>query len=276
MTTPNALPALLSDPGGGSLNLSLPPGTLVDTTADGAPWPEPLLWFARQPANAAGWLALRAARSVGLLPVLIEAGGSSAPGGPGRWNLLPAMMSSPADHDAGEVLADLWDVDGDIDDDPEEWEEVLAPYRAGYPGLAPRRDPDAEPDDRAADVAATSLAAGELDEPRLALVPAARSADIPAAIGWCGPLNHENDVARLCAVLRSWEDRFGIRVVALTHDLLTVSVAAPPRTQVEAEQVAAEHFAFCPDNITQGYYETLREYAAKAVLGRHVWHFWWD
>lgn len=273
MTTPNALRALLSDPGGGSLNLSLPPGTLVDTTEDGVPWPEPLLWFSQLPANAAGWRALRSAASAGLLPVLIEVGDRRVPGGPAGWGLRPGMMSSPADHDAGEVLADLWD--GDLEE-LEERDELLAPYGAGRPGLAPRRDPETDPDDRAAEVAAGILAAGDLDDPRLALVPAARSADIPAAIGWCGPLNHENDVARLCAVLRSWEDRFGVRVVALTDDLLTVSVAAPPRTQEETEQVAAEHFAFCPDNITQGYHETLRGYAAKALLGRHVWHFWWD
>ncbi|WJY41156.1 DUF4253 domain-containing protein [Streptomyces sp. P9-2B-2] len=45
---------------------------------------------------------------------------------------------------------------------------------------------------------------------------------------------------------------------------------------VKAKAVAAEHYAFCPDNIVQGHHETLRTYAAKAVLDRHVWHFWWD
>ncbi|MER5184890.1 DUF4253 domain-containing protein [Streptomyces sp. NPDC002896] len=44
----------------------------------------------------------------------------------------------------------------------------------------------------------------------------------------------------------------------------------------EAKAVAAEHYTFCPDNIVQGHHETLRTYAAKAVLDRHVWHFWWD
>jgi hypothetical protein len=80
----------------------------------------------------------------------------------------------------------------------------------------------------------------------------------------------------MCSVLRSWEDRFGIRVVALTFDQLVLSVAAPPTTQAEAEAVAAEHFAFCPDNIAQGHHETLQEYAAHEIVGRRIWSFWWD
>ncbi|WP_405997101.1 DUF4253 domain-containing protein [Streptomyces sp. NBC_00829] len=49
-------------------------------------------------------------------------------------------------------------------------------------------------------------------------------------------------------------------------DQLVVSVAAPPHTQTEAEAVAAEHLAFCPDNLTQGPHTALREYATHAVL----------
>lgn len=107
-------------------------------------------------------------------------------------------------------------------------------------------------------------------------MPARRSADIPAAIGWTGPVNHENDVARLCAVLRSWEDRFGIRVVALTFDQLVLSVAAPPTTEAEAEAVAAEHFAFCPDNIWQGTTDGTRASYARTLLDAPLWSFWWD
>ncbi|MEW2495099.1 DUF4253 domain-containing protein [Streptomyces nodosus] len=268
-TLPNPLPRLATDPSGRALGLELPPGRLIDATDDG-PWHEPLLWHAGPPAALGDWarLGARGAR-VGLLPVLVETGGSQ--GGPERWELMPGEMSYPGDHDAAEVLAAFW---GDEDD---ELPEFLAPFGLGWPGLAaaPRRE--AEPGARAAEVAEVLLGSGSWPtEPRLALVPARRSADIPAAIGWSGPLNHENDVARLCAVLRSWEDRFGIRVVALGFDQLVLSVAAPPTTPAEAETVAAEHFAFCPDNITQGHHPTLREYAGHEVLGRPVWSFWWD
>lgn len=259
---PNPLPKLAADPTGRTLGLDLPPGTLVDATADG-PWLEPLLWYADEPAAPGTWAELLPARAAaGLHPVLIEAGAEYK--GLDHWELAPALMSYPGDHDPEDILAELWESAAD-----EEWPGLA-------PAPAPAPDGGTDPDTRAAEVAARLVDGGALRNSRAALVHARRSADIPASIGWCGPLNHENDVAALCSVLRSWEDRFGIRVVALTFDQLTLSVAAPPRTQEEAEAVAAEHFAFCPDNIEQGHHSTLSAYARHEVLDQHAWNFWWD
>ncbi|KUO14477.1 DUF4253 domain-containing protein [Streptomyces dysideae] len=264
-TLPNPLPKLTTDPTGSALGLHLPPGSLVDATVDG-PWHEPLLWLADDMAAPGNWAALEAARrNAGLLPVVLEVGDRH--GGPDVWDLLPGDMSYPGDHDAEEVLADLWD---ECAADDEEW-----PGLADTPASTSASD---DPDTVAAEIADTLLEAGggPLKDPRLALVPARRSADIPAAIGWTGPANHENDTARLCAVLRSWEERFGIRVVALGFDHLLVSVAVPPTTLAEAEAVAAEHFAFCPDNILQSSDPTLHAYAERRLLNQPAWHFWWD
>jgi hypothetical protein len=259
-TLPNPLPRLASDPSGRSLGLQLPPGRLIDAPEED-PSGEPLLWHAEQSAAPGNWAALgsRAGRA-GLLPVLVDLGG--AQGGPQEWELMPAEVSYPGDHDAEEVLAEFWEED--------------APEGAEWPGLADAPALVADPELRAAE-AADSLADGRpwLKEPHLALVPARRSADIPAAIGWSGPVNHEEDVARLCAVLRSWEDRFGIRVVGLGFNDLVLSVAAPPTSLEEAEAVAAEHFAFCPDNITQKGPGGLRAYA-EGLVGERAWTFWWD
>ncbi|CAM5705281.1 DUF4253 domain-containing protein [Streptomyces aurantiogriseus] len=271
-TLPNPLPKLASDPSGRSLGLQLPPGRLIDTTDEG-PWHEPLLWHADKEAAPGTWNALGAQTArVGMLPVLVDVGGPQ--GGLADWELMPGEMSYPGDHDPDDVLAEYWE-----DNAEEELAEEIEPFGPDWPGLAPAASPTATPDARAAQIA-DSLTDGTrtwLEEPHLALVPARRSADIPAAIGWTGPLNHENDVARLCAVLRSWEDRFGIRVVALGFDTLTVSVAAPPATLAEAEAVAAEHFAFCPDNLARNGDgpDTLRAYAEE-LIGEHAWSFWWD
>ncbi|MEU6848598.1 DUF4253 domain-containing protein [Actinacidiphila alni] len=271
---PNPLPHLAADPTGAALDLRLPPGSLVDTTHEGR-WHEPLLWYADGPATADTWRSLLPARAAGLQPVLIEAGAPHSKG-PSGWDLMPELTSYPGDHDAEEVLAGFWtDLLEDVAEEGEE-DEVLAPYGTQWPGLATALAPAVDPDEAAAAITADLVTTDWLEKPHAALVHARRSADIPAALGWSGPLNYENDPARLCAVLRSWEDRFGIRVVALAFDRLTLTVAAPPRTQEEAEAVAAEHYAFCPDNIDQGTYETLREYAAKAVLDVHTWSFWWD
>ncbi|MDQ0959929.1 hypothetical protein QFZ66_003807 [Streptomyces sp. B4I13] len=259
-TLPNPLPKLASDPSGRSLGLQLPPGRLIDATDEG-PWHEPLLWHAQRSAAPGNWTALgaRSARA-GLLPVLVDLGGSQ--GGPQDWELAPGEMSYPGDHDAEDVLVEYWE---ECAADGEEW-----------PGLAGGLTLASDPDVRAAQVA--DALAGEggslFAAPHLALVPARRSADVPAALGWTGPANHENDTARLCAVLRSWEDRFGIRVVGLGFDVLVLSVAAPPATSAEAAAVAAEHFAFCPDNVLQGDGD-LASYAER-LAGEHAWSFWWD
>ncbi|MET9445144.1 DUF4253 domain-containing protein [Streptomyces sp. NPDC006610] len=260
-TLPNFLLKLALDPSGQALGLDLPPGMVLDETDDG-PLDEPLLWYADVRAESGGWALVEPARrTVGLLPVIVEAGDGHH--GPDDWELAPGDMSYPGDHDADEVLAGLWE---ECAADGEEW-----------PGTAAVVEGGADPDTVAARVAEVLLGdGGPLKDPRLALVPARRSADIPAAIGWTGPVNHESDAGRLSAVLRSWEDRFGIRVVVLGFDHLLVSVAAPPTTPEEAEAVAAEHFAFCPDNVWQGAHTDLRAYARHRVLGQEAWHFWWD
>ncbi|HEY5832825.1 DUF4253 domain-containing protein [Streptomyces sp.] len=254
---PNPLPRLAADPAGSALGLGLPPGKLIDATADG-PWHEPLLWYADGPAEPDAWTSLLPARAAGLHPVLIDAGRDYA--GLDHWELAPDEMSYPGDHDPEDVLADIWEEYHDGD----------------WPGIAAAGSPETDPDIRAAEVAAALIKDGTLTSPRAALVHARRSADIPAAIGWCGPLNHQNDVARLCSVLRSWEDRFGVRVLALGYDTLALSVAAPPRTLEAAEAVAAEHYAFCPDNLDQGHHTTFADYARHVLLNAPAWHFRWD
>ncbi|MFD4021401.1 DUF4253 domain-containing protein [Streptomyces sindenensis] len=290
-TLPNPLPSLASS------GLDLPPGSLVDATLDG-PWHEPLLWYADGPATPRDWPDLRAAgRRVGLLPVLVT--GGSRDQWPEDWDLCPDDTSYPGDHDADEVLAGYWtdyaddepgegtaadetgEASGEDEKNGEDGEGGEQPGGAGsWPGLAPVpvREAPEDPDAVAAGLAGVIAADADawLGGARIALVPARRSADIPAAIGWSGPMNHENDVARLCAVLRSWEDRYDARVVVLGFDTMIVSVGRPPGTIEEARALAAEHYAFCPDNIDQSPPYDLDAYAEKAVLNQEAWSFWWD
>ncbi|MFC4503855.1 MULTISPECIES: DUF4253 domain-containing protein [Streptomyces] len=256
-TLPNPLPHLATDPSGRSLGLQLPLGRLIDATTG-----EVVLWHAEQQAAPGTWKALgRPAGRAGLLPVLVDLGGGQ--GGPEEWELVPAAMSYPGDHDADEVLAEYW-------------AEVAAEEDGGWPGLAAGLTLTAAPDARATEVAdALSEGVPGFKEPHLALVSARRSADLPAAVGWTGPANHEEDVARVCAVLRSWEDRFGIRVVALGFDRLYVSVAAPPADLAQARAITAEHFAFCPSSVLPDTDATLTAYA-EDLVGNHTWSFWWD
>jgi len=72
--------------------------------------------------------------------------------------------------------------------------------------------------------------------------------------------------------------------IAITHAVLhrprptmsaNLSIAAAPTTIEEAVNVAAEHFAFCPDNIWQGHTPNLTAYAGR-LLDSPLWSFWWD
>ncbi len=234
-TLPNPLPDLASS------GLVLPPGSLVDATLDG-PWHEPLLWYADGPATPRDWPDLReSGRRLGLLPLLVTGGRRDQ--WPEDWDLCPDDTSYPGDHDAEEVLAGYWADHVDHADDKtgdelgdgaaaDDHDEDTPAPGSSWPGLAPAPAREAAED---ADTVAAGLAgvvAADADAwlggARIALVPARRSADIPAAIGWSGPMNHENDVARLCAVLRSWEDRYDARVVVLGFDTMIVSVGRPP------------------------------------------------
>ena len=100
----------------------------------------------------------------------------------------------------------------------------------------------------------------------------ALSADIPAVLGWTGACTYPNwDLAGLCSVLRSWEDRFGAVLVGLGPDRLRLSVERPPRYPEQARQLAGEHYGLAPDVIDQD-----PEAYAELLFSRREWDFWWN
>jgi len=252
---------------GKSLSVTLPPGELV--------WPDlafpqctppagPALWISDDPAPPGLWSRLRAEHHhSGLWPVLLD--DTAQPWAEGQ--IAPEPVTDIDTYDPAAFLAEVWAdhraAVGRGDDLPE-----LAPYGRTCPGLAEAGTPLADPGTLADEVALGLRGA------RLGLVAARRGADVPAVIGWQGAVNHNTWIAPLSAVLRGWEDRFGIRVIGLGFNTLDVSVAAPPRTYEHALHVAAEHWAFCPDTVTQGPGD-LEGYAAQ-ILGATTWSFWWD
>jgi hypothetical protein len=145
------------------------------------------------------------------------------------------------------------------------------PFGSGFPGLAP---PGAGHDDIRELALEQAADAESLHTGRLAVVPVPRPADVVTAIGWTGPCNYGRDLADLSAVLRSWEERFGAVVVRIGRATLWLSVAAPPRSARHAQEVAAEHFAFCRD-VDWEDPRPLRTYAS-GLIGRSTWRFWWD
>lgn len=108
-------------------------------------------------------------------------------------------------------------------------------------------------------------------EATLILVPAADGAEALASAGWDGPVNHDNDTAKLAAVVRDWRRRFGVTVFAVEQGTLHLAVASPPATAEYARLVANEHFAFCAELVGNH----LDEYADR-LINAEQWTFWWD
>jgi hypothetical protein len=263
---------------GRTLSVSLPPGRAV--VSDEGNGDAPAFWLSDRPAPPGMWARLRAEHTrSGLWPLLLDGRRHDEDFRPwGNGEVLPEEMSSPDLHDPADLLSSWWDSHTRIDDDDRlgaaERLAVTAPYGRRWPGLtsppAVRTDPDRASDDFADELLTTY---GSM---RLGLVAADRGADAVTVAGWTGPTNYTNDTAEISAVLRDWEHRFGTRVVGVGFATLFLSVAAPPADREEALAVAAEHFAFCPDNIWQGREPAPLAAYAERLIDNGSWAFWWD
>jgi hypothetical protein len=277
------------------LAAGLPGGRLIAPDpgfAAGEPVTRPVLWVSDDPVPDAGrwWARLVSQHRVsGLWPLLLIAVpdlGAALMGGDTHtsagWPSRPARPWQTGE--LAPVPPDL--VDG-IDPDmvlARGWDEATGggfgfddampglPYRR-WPGMAGPAAMSGDPDQHAAEVAAalngTAGLTGSAEEPYLGLVPAVDGAAAIAACGWLSPAG---ETAGTAAVIRSWQDRFGARLLSLGTGTLAVSVAWPPSTLEHARRVAAEHLAFCNDlaNLID-----FGDYA-QSLVDAGAWTLWWD
>jgi hypothetical protein len=184
-------------------------------------------------------------------------------GGPGRpWDSLEFGSGTVAEIDelnVDEVLADWWAYKWN-----EDAPELVEPFGREFPGLAPPTRGRSSFDDALRDVAASPR--------RIGLVVADRPADIVGLVGWS---RATGEAAKLSAVLRSWEERFDAKLVRLGFDTMVLPVGRPPRSLEEALPIAAEHYVFDIENVSQGV-GSVRRFAAEELVGASSWSFWWD
>jgi hypothetical protein len=159
----------------------------------------------------------------------------------------------------------------DYDEDDEIWPQVrFAPFTEHFPGLAPAVDEPAAPG-----LLADALA--RLRPARIGLAVADRPADALPAMGWCPGNWNVPGYFEVAAVVRSWEDRFGARLLQVGMDSFKVLVERPPTTLAEAERIAVEHALFA-DEVTCAGQEgmTMVSEIAPRLLQSPIWGFWWD
>lgn len=259
--------------------IRLPAGRRIHGKGDRG---EPVAWATTEPVPDAGrvWAALSQAHArSGLVPVLLAGIG----GDPERpWDTQefrdPDDLTGLDDLDAAELLREDWlrqttEYD-DYDEEDEEYEdedfarsiaEDVAPFsRRQFPGLAQAED--------------HQLSAGQLDRvlsglgpARVGLVPASRPADALPVLGW-----NEAFVTAVpyAAVLRSWEDRFGARLLRVGLAEISVLAQRPPRTLESAQHLAAEQWAFCNECGGTGLHDVPG--ITASLMSSPMWTFWWD
>ena len=107
----------------------------------------------------------------------------------------------------------------------------------------------------------------------IALLPIRHSWEAFALLNWGGwnacPLPEEN-----CAAFRYWGERYGAKIISITHDIVECTVERLPKDPEEALELAEEQYAYCTDLVDQGT-GTLENLAASLLVS-HTWFFWWD
>jgi uncharacterized protein DUF4253 len=114
---------------------------------------------------------------------------------------------------------------------------------------------------------------GSLPPALIGLVPARRPADVLPTVGW-RTIDRFPTSLPVAAVLRSWEARFGARLLDVGPGAqIRLLVERPPRSSEAAERVAAEHFAFCDECAGQGLHDIPG--IAANLVDAPVWTCWW-
>lgn len=229
----------------------------------------PVAWITSQPVLDVprAWAMLSDAHEqTGLVPVSVIGRHAQEARPWEAGELCPPPVCDLDGLDAAAVLAACWDSRIPDEENDAEAAGDRAPFSRRFPGLAPRQDQELTTAER-------GRAIGSLQAAYLALVPAARPADVVPLIGWV-PGNWTDSSLPVGAVLRSWEDRFGAQLVEIGSDEIRLLVDRPPRTLQSAQAIAAEHFAFADECGGKGL-STVSRIAAD-LISNPFWSFWWD
>ncbi|HYT91395.1 MAG TPA: DUF4253 domain-containing protein [Gemmataceae bacterium] len=105
------------------------------------------------------------------------------------------------------------------------------------------------------------------------LVPTMNGWEVPAFLmfgSWNACPHPEHHVA----IMKYWHEQYGAEVVGITHDIVEMLVARPPRSRTRALELAREQYLYCDDIVEQGMRDL--DTLAATLRGGKVWYFWWD
>lgn len=110
---------------------------------------------------------------------------------------------------------------------------------------------------------------------KLLLLPVRYSWQVPAILRLGGWNAHPHPAAHV-AMQKRWFDKYGAQIVSIGIDTMYMDVQRPVRTREEALALAAEHLAYCWDNVMQGMGDFTLSGAAIDLIDSNCWAFWWD
>jgi hypothetical protein len=224
------------------------------------------------------WLALsEASRDTGLVPFLAASThwDNRRPWDSGEFQ-VPDDLSELDRLDAASFLKRRWDGKTRLSSQEAadgvtraRTEAEIAPFSWHFPGLAPATDEPLDP-------AGLQEVLGSLPPARIGLAAASRPADVLPTIGWIAG-NMIPGALPAAAVLRSWEDRFGARLLEVGRDEFRLLVERPPHALQAAQRIAAEQYAFA-DECSAGGKIGLTEVGtiAPCLVNAPIWGLWWD
>jgi hypothetical protein len=184
--------------------------------------------------------------------------------------------------DAAELLAGRWQ--GRLPSEGEEqvepaWTRERAPFTRHFPSLAP-------PEHTPLPSARLHQTLSSLPPARIGLIPARRPADALPVVGWITtdddlgyapfPPEPVSPAVWMAAVLRSWEDRFGARLLNIGPGAeIRLLIHRPPLAPDTASIVAAEHWAFADECDDCGHAD-IAQIITALQNQPPIWQFWWD
>lgn len=116
---------------------------------------------------------------------------------------------------------------------------------------------------------------GPADPAVVALVPAEHGWQVPVLLSF-GDFNDCPRPSVHGAVLRHWQQRYGLEVVAMDRDAMQFAVSRPPRTRQEALEFAWEYASYCPDGFDGPYAAEDLGGMAACLIDAEVVVAWWD
>ena len=140
-----------------------------------------------------------------------------------------------------------------------EWPDQIGPAKAGKDPFFGHRKASILPNEPLSDV-------------YIGLVPTRQNWQLPAYLkfgGWIGCPQPEVHVS----LFKHWDESYGLNVMVMDADSVTIKVDRTPRRRDDALQLAKEHIAY---NREIGRHEPTLGMWAASLVTRHSWSFRWD